>query len=67
MNVLRAKREQEGLTLQAAAEQVGCDKGTLSRIETGKQRPRPTLALALQRRFKLTDEQLVAIFTESPI
>lgn len=64
MSPLRTKREQEGLTVTEAAKQVGCDKGTLSRIETGKLRPGRALTVALQRRVKLTDAELVAIFTD---
>jgi transcriptional regulator with XRE-family HTH domain len=64
MNAIRIKREQEGLTLTKAAELLGCDKATLSRIETGKLRPGQALTVALQRRFKLTDAELVAIFTD---
>lgn len=58
---LKTLREARGMTLQSVAQAVGTDRGNLSRIENGKQRPSPELAerLALHFGYAITEMQLL--------
>lgn len=42
-------RKARGLNIGSAAREIGCSQGHLSDIETGKERPSPTLAMRIER------------------
>ncbi len=62
MLTLGQARLRRGLTLRALSEQVGLAANTIWRIETGRQRPRPStrLALATALGYDVTDVEELA-------
>lgn len=55
---MRRWREDNELTVEAAAEQVGIVKSTWSKLENGKQRPEAETLLLLERVTKMSFEEL---------
>jgi repressor LexA len=64
-HVIRARRHALGLTLESLARQVGCAKGYLSQIETGRREgvPSDDLLERLERALQLDAGELVSMGT----
>ena len=60
-NKIRTVRRAAGIDAQVLAEKAGCSRGTLSRIENGKQQPSGELAWRLA---KLLDRPLADFYVE---
>ena len=50
-SLLTQIRKSRGLSLEDVAAKVGCNAGTLSRVERGEQTPKQSLARALHKFF----------------
>jgi transcriptional regulator with XRE-family HTH domain len=61
---LRRLRRERGLTLEAVAYLSGIDEATLSRIERGRQRPKPETIVAIARALGTRPRQLAARLAE---
>ncbi len=49
--ILRSKRRDQGMTLQQAAQKIGINFATLSRIERGQQTPSPRVAMRIGKLY----------------
>lgn len=49
--ILRAKRREQGMTLEQAAKKIGINFATLSRIERGQQNPSPRVAMRIGKLY----------------
>ncbi|MFU8927777.1 helix-turn-helix domain-containing protein [Acinetobacter puyangensis] len=64
MTPLRRIREFKKYSLAEVADAMSCDRGNLSRIETGKQRPSLELAANLADFFKQEISELEILYPE---